>query len=192
MISLQDINIYSRSSAWKRLTRSYLQKLHCQHDFEWATYSLSGVGGQSTIFKVRYISRIYTVPLITSKGDTLTMKAFSVVSVLSEKIGKGYRKIITKNILKSSCRKPKLGLAVSRRNGFWCGYCDQGRCLYKSKFANVFVPLGSFGQNSSIINSVTHVTISLLTPPLSGPFFQGKVLGVSPIERCVTYAVVKQ
>ena len=35
-----------------------------------------------------------------------------------------------------------------------------------------------------MINTVKHVALCKMSPPLQGLFFQGEALGVSPVERC--------
>ena len=68
--------------------------------------------------------------------------------------------------------------------GFGCQDCAQGRCLYRSKFGSGFVPLESFGKDKSLVNSVKHITLNKISPPIQGLFFQGEALGVSPVARC--------
>ena len=53
--------------------------------FEEASYTLTGVGSNSTTYNC---GRIYTVPLIDSGGDKILVKAFGVDSILSDRIGR--------------------------------------------------------------------------------------------------------
>ena len=57
-------------------------------------------------------------------------------------------------------------------------------CLYRSKFGSGYIPLGSFGKDKSLVNSVKHVALNKISPPIQGLFFQGEALGVSPVARC--------
>ena len=79
---------------------------------------------------------------------------------------------------------PDLGLQPSCRVGYGCPDCRKGRCLYKSRFSEGVVPLGSFSKNAATISSIKHVALTKVFPPLQGLFFQGESLGVSPVERC--------
>ena len=62
--------------------------------------------------------------------------------------------------------------------------CSKGRCLNRLRFGSGYVPLGSFGKDNAMINSVKHITLNKVSPPIQGLFFQGEALGVSPVERC--------
>ena len=53
--------------------------------YEEATYILAGVGGQSTIYNSSEDGRIYLVPFVESYGNNVTIKAFSVENILTEK-----------------------------------------------------------------------------------------------------------
>ena len=53
--------------------------------FEEASYTLAGVGSNSTTYNS---GTIYTVTLINSEGDKIHVKAFRVDSILSDKIGR--------------------------------------------------------------------------------------------------------
>ena len=79
---------------------------------------------------------------------------------------------------------PDLGLQPVCRVGFGCPDCRKGRCLYKSRFSEGVIPLGSFSKNAAAVSSIKHVALARIIPPLQGLFFQGEALGVSPIERC--------
>ena len=124
-------------------------------------------------------------------------------SILSEKIGREKVKLdpeefphLTKQELQEASKSlpkkhldilignPDLGLQPVCRVGFGCPDCRKGRCLYKSRFSEGVVPLGSFSKNAAAISSIKHVALSRLIPPLQGLFFQGEALGISPIEGC--------
>ena len=53
--------------------------------FEQATYTLAGIGSNATTYTN---GRIYTVPLVDSNGEVIMVKAFSVNTILTEKIGR--------------------------------------------------------------------------------------------------------
>ena len=55
--------------------------------YEEASYTISGVGGVATTFNSGDNGRIYNIPLVETNGDTITIKAFVVDSIHSEKIG---------------------------------------------------------------------------------------------------------
>ena len=52
--------------------------------FEQATYTLAGIGINATTYNY---GKIYTVPLVDSNGEIILIKAFSVDTILTEKIG---------------------------------------------------------------------------------------------------------
>ena len=52
--------------------------------FNEATHTLAGIGSNATIYNN---GKIYTVPLVDSNGDVILVKAFSVKTILTEKIG---------------------------------------------------------------------------------------------------------
>ena len=53
--------------------------------FEQATYTLAGIGSNATTYNN---GKIYTVPLVDSNGEVILVKAFSVDTILTEKIGR--------------------------------------------------------------------------------------------------------
>ena len=52
--------------------------------FEQATYTLTGIGSNVTTYNN---GKIYTVPLVDSNGGVILVKALSVNTILTEKIG---------------------------------------------------------------------------------------------------------
>ena len=56
--------------------------------FEEATYTLAGVGSKATTYNSGENGRIYTVPLIDFNGEIVSVKAFSVENILTDKIGR--------------------------------------------------------------------------------------------------------
>ena len=52
--------------------------------FEEASYTLGGIGSNPTTYNN---GKIYTIPLLDSNQEIIFVKAFSVDSILSEKIG---------------------------------------------------------------------------------------------------------
>ena len=79
---------------------------------------------------------------------------------------------------------PDLALQPVCQTGLGCEDCWKGHCLYRSRFGSGLVPLGSFGKNQNLANSVKHVTLNKISLPLQGLFFQRESLGVSLLERC--------
>ena len=79
---------------------------------------------------------------------------------------------------------PDLALQPVCQSGFGCQDCAKGCCLYRSRFGAGYVPLGSFGKDTSITSAIKHIAHNRFSPPLQGLFFQGESLGVSPVERC--------
>ncbi len=79
---------------------------------------------------------------------------------------------------------PNLALQPVFQSGFGCQDCTKGHCLYRSRFGAGYVPLGSFGKDTSITSAIKHFALNRFSPPLQGLFFQGESLGVSPVERC--------
>ena len=53
--------------------------------FEQATYNLAVIGSNATTYNN---GKIYTVPLVDSNGEVILVKAFSVNTILTEKIGR--------------------------------------------------------------------------------------------------------
>merc|ERR1712089_88188 len=147
--------------------------------------------------------RIYNIPLQEINGDTVVIRAFAVDSILSEKIGREKVKLnpedfphLTKQELQEASKSlpkkhldilignPDLGLQPVCRVRFGCPDCRKGRCIYKSRFSEGVIPLGSFSKNAAAVSSIKHVALTKVIPPLQGLFFQVEALGVSPIERC--------
>ena len=78
---------------------------------------------------------------------------------------------------------PDLTLKPVCETGFGCQDCAQQGCLHRSKFRSGYIPLGSFGKDKYLVNSVKHVALNKISPPILGLFFQGEALGVSPVAR---------
>ena len=53
--------------------------------FKQAMYTLAGIGSNATTYND---GKIYAVPLVDSYGEILSVKAFSVDTILTEKIGR--------------------------------------------------------------------------------------------------------
>ena len=76
---------------------------------------------------------------------------------------------------------PDLAVEPVCETGFGYGDCRKGHCLYRSRFESGYVPLGSFGKDNSLVNSVKHIALNKIFPPHQGLFLQGEILGVSPV-----------
>ena len=102
-----------------------------------------------------------------SNGEVVTIKAFSVENILTDKIGRDEVKFnpkdfprISKEVLqearKSLPRKlldelvgnPDLALQPLCEIGFGCKECTKGRCLYRSRFRSGYIPGGLLGRTS--------------------------------------------
>ena len=168
--------------------------------YEEASYTLAGIGSSPTTYNN---GRIYNIPLLDTKPEIIYVKAFSVETILSEKIGQEAVKFskedfphLPKEVLQEAAKplakkhmniligNPDLGLQLACESGFGCMDCAKGRCLFKSKFGSGYVPLGSFGKDQSLVSAIKHVALNKVSPPLQGLFFQGEALRVSPVERC--------
>ena len=131
------------------------------------------------------------------------MKAFLVDNILTNKIGREEVRfnprdfpLLSKETLQEAGKplprkhldilvgNPDLALQPVCETGFGSQECAQGHCLCRSKFGLGYVPLGSFGKDKSLVNSVKHVSLNKISPPIQGLFFQGEALGVSPVVRC--------
>ena len=56
--------------------------------YEEAMYTLSGIGSKATTYNSGDNGRIYSVPLLDSNREIVTIKAFSVENILTEQIGR--------------------------------------------------------------------------------------------------------
>ena len=56
--------------------------------YEWATYTLAGIGSKATTYNSNNNGKIYTVPLEDSNGEIVLVKAFAVERILEDKIGR--------------------------------------------------------------------------------------------------------
>ena len=74
--------------------------------------------------------------------------------------------------------------------GFGCQDSAPGPCVYWSKFGSGYVPLRSFGKDQPIVTVLKHFALTKVLSPIQGLFFQGKALGISPVESC-TYCKVR-
>ena len=129
--------------------------------------------------------KIYTVPLVDSKGEIVLVKAHSVESILLEKTGRDQVKLshddfphLSKEVLKEAA-KPLPSRYVDMLIGNThlvlqpvCQDCANGQCLYRSRFGSGYFPLGSFGKDHYLITVIKHVSLSKVLPPLQGLFFQ--------------------
>ena len=122
--------------------------------------------------------KIYTVPLVDSNSGSVLVKAFSVDSILVEKVSREEIMLnkedfphISKKYLDVLIGNPNLALHPVCETGFGCQDCTRGWCLYQSKFGSGYVPLGSFGKDQSVVTITKHVA---LTKVSSSPrTFQG-------------------
>ena len=118
--------------------------------FEQATYTLAGIGSNATTYNN---GKIYTVPLVDSNGEVILVKAFSVDTILTEKVGREEvmfnkediprlskaalekaAKPLNKKYLDVLIGNPNLGLQPVCETGFGCQDCARGHCLYRSRF----------------------------------------------------------
>ena len=86
MMSLQDIPIknslikapimFDNGSKITLVSSIFMNKNNLP--FEEATHTLAGVGSKATTYNSGENGRIYSVPLMDSKGEVVTVKAFSV------------------------------------------------------------------------------------------------------------------
>ena len=61
--------------------------------FERATYTMAAMGSKPTTYDSSNNGRIYTVPLVDSKGEIVLVKAHTVESILTEKTGRNQVKL---------------------------------------------------------------------------------------------------
>ena len=118
--------------------------------YEEASYRLAGIGSSPTTYNN---GRIYNIPLLDSNQEIVLVKAFSVDSILSEKIGREAVKFnkedfphLSKEVLQEAAKpltkkhldiligNPDLALQPACESRFGCMDCAKGGCLYKSKF----------------------------------------------------------
>ena len=109
--------------------------------FEQATYTLAGIGSNATTYKN---GKIYAVPLVDSNGEVILVKAFSVNTILTEKIGRDEvvfknedfphlskavlekaAKPLNKKYLDILMENPNLGLQPVCETGFGCHHSPQ-------------------------------------------------------------------
>ena len=140
-----------------------------------------------------------------TEGNKVVIKAFRVEKILNEKIGRDQvnfkendfpgvskdvliqvGKVLPRKYLDILIGNSNLGLQPVCNFGFGCKNCLKGRCLYRSRFGQGYVPLGYFQESQSIINVIRHVALTKIAPILDGQFFQAEQLGIGPIERCTT------
>ena len=113
--------------------------------FEQATYTLAGIGSNATTYDN---GKIYTVPLVDSNSEIVLVKAFSVDSILVEKVGREEVMLnkedfphLSKEVLKEAAKplpkkyldvligNPNLALQPVCETGFSCQDYARGRCL---------------------------------------------------------------
>ena len=113
--------------------------------FEEASYTLAGIESNPTTYNN---GRIYNIPLLDSNQEIIFVKAFSVDSILSEKIGREEVKFnkedfphLSKEVLQEAAKtlakkyldiligNPNLALQPVCESGFGCQDCAKGRCL---------------------------------------------------------------
>merc|ERR1711867_387912 len=181
MMSLQDIPVKNSSMKARTLfdngseltlVSSFFANKN-NFSYEEASYTISRVGGAESTFDSGSKGRIYNIPLQEINGDTVTIRALAVDSILSGKIGRERVKLnpedfphLTKEELQEASKSlpkkhldilignPDLGLQPVCRIGFGCQDCRKGRCLYKSRFSEGVIPLGSFSKNAAAVSSI--------------------------------------
>ena len=93
-MSLQDIPIKNSSSKARvmfdngseiTLVSSFFTKKN-NLPFEEATYTLAGVGSKAITYNSGENGRIYTVPLMDSNGEIVSVKAFSLIKLGGKKL----------------------------------------------------------------------------------------------------------
>ena len=155
--------------------------------FEQATYTLAGIGSNATTYNN---GKIYTVPLVDSNGDVILVKAFSVETIVTEKIGQEEvifnkedfphlskavleeaAKPLNKKYLDVLIGNQNLGLQLVCETRICYQDCAQGHCVYCSKFGSGYVPLGSFGKDQPIATVLKHDTLTKASPSIQGLFF---------------------
>ena len=96
MISLQDILVKNSSTKAQvmfdngskiTLVSSFFAK-KTNLPFEEATYTLAVVGSKDITYNSGDNGRIFTVPLMDSNGEIVSVKAFLVENILTDKIGR--------------------------------------------------------------------------------------------------------
>ena len=192
-MSLQDISVsnsnrktcvmFDNGSEITLVTNHFAMKINLP--FEKAPLTLSAIGSKPTTYNN---GKIYTVPLVDSNGEIVLVKAFSVNSILVEKVGREEVMLnkedfphLSKEVLKEAAKplpkkyldvligNPSLALKPVCETGFGCQDCARGRCLYRSKFGSGYVPLGSFWKDQSVVTITKHVALTKVTPHLQGP-----------------------
>ena len=118
--------------------------------YEEASYTLAGIGSSPTTYNN---GRIYNIPLLDSRKEIIYVKAFSVETILSDKIGREAVKFnkqdfphLPKEILQEAAKplvkkhldiligNSDLALQPACESGYGCMDCAKGRCLFRSKF----------------------------------------------------------
>ena len=159
--------------------------------YEEATYTLAGVGGAEKTYHAGKGGRVYTVPLMSSSGEQINVKALSVEVILPGKKGreklnlnpKKFPHIPVRNLKEAEKCLPRkhldllignsdLGLQPACTAGFGCTNCARNQCLYRSKFACGWVPLGSFKDNKAKDSTLKYVAHTQLVQPLEQTFLQ--------------------
>ena len=99
-MSMQDIPVLESSTACtlfdNGLELTLVSKFFAQRNnlpYEEATYTLAGVGGAVKTYHTGKGGRIYTVPLMSSSGDKINVKALSVEGILPGKKGREQLKL---------------------------------------------------------------------------------------------------
>ena len=99
----------SSSKAWVMFDNGYESTLVSSFfakknilPFEEATYTLAGVGSKATTYNLGENWRIYTVPLMDSNGEIVSVKAFLVDNILTDKIGREEVKFNLRDFLRLS------------------------------------------------------------------------------------------
>ena len=202
LMSLQDIPVcnssikarvmFDNGSEITLVSNSFAKKNNLP--FERATYTMAAMGSKPTTYDSSKNGRIYTVPLVDSKGEIVFVKAHSVESILTEKTGRNQVKLshddfprLSKEVLQEAAKplpskyvdvligNPHLALQPVCQSGFGCQDCAKGRCLYRSRFGSGYVPLGYFGENCSLATGIKHVALNKFYPPQK-PFNEDSII----------------
>ena len=113
-----------------------------------------------------------------SNREVVTVKAFSVKNIITDKIGRDQVNFnpkdfprLSKEVLQEAGKplprkyldvlegNPDLALQPVCKTGFGCKDYAKGFCLYRSSFGSLYVPLGYFGKDKSLVNSVKHIAL---------------------------------
>ena len=180
-MSLQDIPVHNSSTeacvmfdngSEITLVSNYFARKN-NLPYERATYTMAAIGSKPKTYDSNNNGKIYTVPLVDSKGEIVLVKAHAVESILTEKTGRNQVKLshddfprLSKEVLQEAGKplpskyvdmfigSPHLTLQPVCQSGFRCQDCAKGHCLYRSRFGARYVPLGYFGKNNYLATGI--------------------------------------